>query len=211
MTAQKKKPALIDFTIDGRQVQAKPNWTILETARYNHIHIPTLCFHPAIKPWGSCRLCVVETHYGKRGQIVPSCLTKPVPELEVLTNSERVRNVRSWVLEMLLAACPGSREIRELAAQHGVTSTRFHIADPEEECLRCGRCVAVCSEVVGVQALTFGSRGVKKQLETPHRIPNNACIGCGCCVSVCPTGALQARLDTVRGDLSRRTGHGFAH
>ncbi len=52
---------------------------------------------------------------------------------------------------------------------------------------------------------------MKKQLETPYRIPNNACIGCGCCVSVCPTGALQDRLDTVRGDLSRRTGHGFAH
>jgi NADH dehydrogenase/NADH:ubiquinone oxidoreductase subunit G len=211
MTPKKKNPGLIDFTIDGRKVQAKPDWTILETAQFNHIHIPTLCFHPAIKPWGSCRLCVVETRYGKRAQIAPSCLTKPVRELEVLTDSPRVRNVRKWVLEMLLAECPGSREIRDLAAQHGVTSTRFRIDDPHEECLRCGRCVAVCSEVVGVQALTFGSRGVKKQLETPYRIPNSACIGCGCCVSVCPTGALQARLDTVRGDLSRRTGHGFAH
>lgn len=211
MTAKKKRSGLIDFTIDGRKVQAKPDWTILETARFNHIHIPTLCFHPAIKPWGSCRLCVVETRHGNRGQIAPSCLTKPVNELEVFTASERVRNVRSWVLEMLLAECPGSREIKDLAGRYGVTSTRFHIADAKEECLRCGRCVAVCSEVVGVQALTFGSRGVKKQLETPYRIPNSACIGCGCCVSVCPTGALQARLDTVRGDLSRRTGHGFAH
>ena len=66
-------------------------------------------------------------------------------------------------------------------------------------------------EVVGVQALTFGSRGVNKQVATPYMIPNDACIGCGSCVSVCPTGALQARLDKVRGDLSRRTGHGFAH
>jgi NADH dehydrogenase/NADH:ubiquinone oxidoreductase subunit G len=211
MTPKKQKPEIIDFTIDGRKVQAKPDWTILETARLNHIHIPTLCFHPAIKPWGSCRLCVVETRYGKRGRIEPSCLTRPVHELEVFTDSERVQNVRRWVLEMLLAECPASREIKDLAAQYGVTSTRFEITDPTEECLRCGRCVAVCHEVVGVQALTFGSRGVKKKLETPYRIPNNACIGCGCCVSVCPTGALQDRLDTVRGDLSRRTGHGFAH
>jgi len=202
---------VINFTIDGQPVQAKPGWTILETARQYHIQIPTLCYHPAVKPWGSCRLCVVEARYGKRGKILPSCLTPPIEELEVLTNSKRVLNVRRWVLEMLLADCPASREIKKLAAAHGVTATRFAITDPEEECLRCGLCVAVCSEVVGVQALTFGSRGVKKVLETPYRVPNNACIGCGCCVSVCPTGTLQKRLDTVRGDLSRRTGHGFAH
>jgi bidirectional [NiFe] hydrogenase diaphorase subunit len=211
MTPKRQNPEMIKFTIDGRKVQAKPDWTILETARLNHIHIPTLCFHPALTPWGSCRLCVVELREGKRGKIAPSCLTRPAPGLEVFTDSARVQNVRRWVLEMLLAECPASREIKDLAARYGVTSTRFEITDPLEECLRCGRCVAVCHEVVGVQALTFGSRGVKKKLETPYRIPNNACIGCGCCVSVCPTGALQDRLDTVRGDLSRRTGHGFAH
>jgi NADH dehydrogenase/NADH:ubiquinone oxidoreductase subunit G len=205
------KDGLINFSIDGLPVQAKSGWTILETARHHHIHIPTLCFHPAVKPWGACRLCVVEVGYGKRGKVMPSCLNPPIEELEVFTDSERVRNVRRWVLEMLLAECPASREIKKLAAEYGVTSTRFTITDPEEECLRCGLCVAVCNEVVGVQALTFGSRGVKKQLETPYRVPNNACVGCGCCVSVCPTGALQARLDTVRGDLARRTGRGFAH
>jgi bidirectional [NiFe] hydrogenase diaphorase subunit len=202
---------VINFTIDGQPVQARAGWTILETARHYHIHIPTLCYHPAVLPWGSCRLCVVEVRYGKRGKVMPSCLSPPIEELEVFTNSERVLNVRRWVLEMLLADCPASLEIKKLAAENGVTSTRFAITNPDEECLRCGRCVAVCNEVVGIQALTFGSRGVKKVLETPYRVPNNACIGCGCCVSVCPTGALQKRLDTVRGDLSRRTGHGYAH
>ncbi len=212
MSARKTKPTIfINFTIDGQPVQSRPGWTILETARHYRIHIPTLCFHPAVKPWGSCRLCVVEMRYGKRGKVTPSCLTHPVHELEVFTSSERVINVRRWVLEMLLAQCPASPEIQKLAGEYGVASTRFTITDPEEECLRCGLCVAVCNEVVGVQALTFGSRGVKKQLETPYRVPNNACVGCGCCVSVCPTGALQARLDTVRGDLARRTGRGFAH
>ncbi|HLD47862.1 MAG TPA: 2Fe-2S iron-sulfur cluster-binding protein [Desulfobaccales bacterium] len=210
-STENPQDGVINFFIDGQPVQAKRGWTILETARHHHIHIPTLCSHPAVTPWGSCRLCVVETRYGKRVQVIPSCLNPPVAELEVFTQSERVQNVRRWVLEMLLAQCPASREIKKLAAEHNVTSTRFAVTDPDEECLRCGLCVAVCNEVVGVRALTFGSRGVKKVLETPYRVPNNACIGCGCCVSVCPTGALQKRLDTVRGDLSRRTGHGFAH
>lgn len=208
---KRQKSGLIDFTIDGQEVQAQEDWTILETARHYRIHIPTLCFHPAVYPWGSCRLCVVETRQKGSVSILPSCLTRPVAGLEVRTDSERVQNVRHWVLEMLLAECPASQEIKDLAARHGVTSTRFAIHDPNEECLKCGLCVAVCNEVVGVQALTFGSRGVKKRLETPYRVPNNMCIGCGCCVSVCPTGALQARLDTVRGDISRRTGRGFAH
>jgi len=62
---------VINFFIDGQPVQAKPGWTILETARHYRIHIPTLCYHPAVKPWGSCRLCVVETRYGKRERVIP--------------------------------------------------------------------------------------------------------------------------------------------
>ena len=62
----------------------------------------------------------------------------------MFTNSERVQNVRRWILEMLLAECPASREIRNLAAEYGVTSTRFTIETPKEECLRCGLCIAVC-------------------------------------------------------------------
>jgi NADH dehydrogenase/NADH:ubiquinone oxidoreductase subunit G len=211
MSAKKKTDGLIDFTINGQRVQAKEGWSILETARHHHIPIPTLCYHPAVHPWGSCRLCVVEIRENGQSNVTASCLAKPTAGMEVLTQSERVENVRRWVLEMLLAECPASQEIKDLAAGYGVTSTRFAIPDPLEDCLKCGRCVAVCHEVVGVRALTFGSRGVKKKLETPYRIPNNMCIGCGCCVSVCPTGALQARLDTVRGDIARRTGHSFAH
>jgi hypothetical protein len=123
MNARKKpQKDMINFSIDGQPVQAKPGWTILETARHYHIHIPTLCFHPAVLPWGSCRLCVVETRYGKRGRVIPSCLNPPVHELEVFTHSERVQNVRRWVLEMLLAECPASREIKKLAAEYGVTA-----------------------------------------------------------------------------------------
>jgi bidirectional [NiFe] hydrogenase diaphorase subunit len=206
-----KADDFINFTIDGQPVQARPGWTILETARQYHIHIPTLCYHPAVRPWGGCRLCVVEMGYGKRSKVTVSCLNPPIEELEVFTHSERVRNVRRWVLEMLLADCPASKEIRDLAREYGVTSTRFTVTNPEEECLRCGLCIAVCTEVVGVQALTFGSRGVSKQLDTPYRVPNNACVSCGCCVTVCPTGAMSHRLDKVRGDISRRTGRGYAH
>jgi NADH dehydrogenase/NADH:ubiquinone oxidoreductase subunit G len=201
----------IRFTIDGKEVEAMEGWTVLDTARQNGVHIPTLCFHEAVKTSGACRLCVVEAKQGGGSKVVISCMYPPSEGLEVLTRSERVMNVRRWILEMLLAECPASKEIRALAEEYGVKKTRFKIENPEEQCLLCGLCVRACEEVVGVRAISFGSRGVTKKINTPYMIPNKACIACGSCVTICPTGAMQARLDAVRGDVSERTGKGFAH
>ncbi len=201
----------IHFTIDGKEVEAEEGWTVLDTARHYRIPIPTLCHHEAVKPSGACRLCVVEAKQGDWSKVVISCMYPPWEGVEIQTRSERVVNVRRWILEMLLAECPAAEEIRELAAEYGVPGTRFKEEDPEERCFLCGLCVRVCEEVVGVRAISFGSRGVHKQIATPYMIPNQACIACGSCVTVCPTGAMEARLEKVRGDVAERTGHGFAH
>jgi bidirectional [NiFe] hydrogenase diaphorase subunit len=206
--SQKRK---IRFILDGNEVEAMEGWTVLDTARQNGVHIPTLCFHEAVKTSGACRLCVVEVKQGGWSKIVISCMYPPTEGLEVLTRSERVMNVRRWILEMLLAECPASKEIRVLAEEYGVKRTRFEIKNPEEQCLLCGLCVRACEEVVGVRAISFGSRGVTKKITTPYMIPNKSCIACGSCVTICPTGAMQARLDAVRGAVSERTGKGFAH
>jgi bidirectional [NiFe] hydrogenase diaphorase subunit len=211
MSKSRKKVDLIGFKIDGRDVQAKEGWTVLETARHYGIHIPTLCYHEAVTPSGACRLCVVEAREGDRAKVVISCMYPPYEGVEIATNTERVRNVRRWILEMLLAECPASKEIRRLAEEYGVQGTRFRSENPEEQCLLCGLCVKICEEVVGIRAIAFGSRGVSKHITTPYMIPNKACIACGSCVSACPTGAMQARIDKIRGDVSQRTGHGFAH
>ena len=211
MNEKNKNNGMISFKIDDQEVKAKKGWTVLETARHYGIHIPTLCFHEALKSNGACRLCVVEAREGERSSIVISCAYPVKENIEILTDTERVKNVRRWILEMLLAECPGSGEIAKLALEYGVKGTRFKIEDPEEQCILCGLCVRVCEEIVGVRAISFGSRGIRKHIATPYMIPNKACIACGSCVSVCPTGAMQARLDKVRGDVSQRTGHGFAH
>jgi len=209
--APESKDARIHFTINGQPVEAEEGWTVLDTARKYGIHIPTLCYHEAVEPSGACRLCVVEAREGKWSKVVVSCMYPPWEGVEILTDSPRVQNVRRWVLEMLLAECPASQAIKDLAAEYGVTSTRFTIKDPDQECMLCGLCVRVCAEVVGVQAIAFGSRGTSKQIATPYMVPNTACISCGSCLTVCPTGAMQTRFDAIRGDISQRTGHGHAH
>jgi len=217
-SAKKKKSepsrdtaGFIAFTIDGQQVKAMEGWTILDTARHYGFHIPTLCYHEALKPVGACRLCMVEARQNGSQRLVASCFSYPQEGMEILLNSERVQKGRRWLMEMLLAAVPNSPEIKKMAREFGVASTRFTVEDPLEECLRCGLCIRVCEEIVGARAISFGSRGVTKHVATPYMVPNDACVSCGSCVAVCPTLAAQTRLDKFRGDIAQRTGHGYAH
>ena len=207
----KAKAGFISFTLNCQPVESRKEWTILDTARHYGFYIPTLCFHEALEPVGACRLCMVEVRQNGLQRLVASCFSHPQEGMEVILDSERVQNGRRWIMEMLLAACPASPEIKKMAREFGVAATRFTAEDPMEECLRCGLCIRVCEEIVGAKAIAFGSRGVTKHVATPYMVPNEACVSCGSCVAVCPTLAAQTRLDKFRGDLAQRIGHGHAH
>ena len=190
---------MIEFEINDKKVKAEEGWTVLETALQYGIHIPTLCHHEAVEPAGSCRLCVVELKEGDWSKVVISCMYPAQKGLKVYTDSPKVKNVRRWVLEMLLAECPASPELRKLAAEYGVDSTRFKIDQPEEDCMLCGLCVRVCKEVVGLSAISTVGRGVHKNVGAPYLVPSDTCVACGSCVTVCPTGAMARRFDSIRG------------
>ena len=191
---------MITFRINDKEVQARSGWTVLETAREHGIEIPTLCYHPSVAPSGACRLCMVELREGDWSKLVASCIYPVAEGISVYTDTERVHNVRRWILEMLLAACPASPEISALAEKYGVKSTRFAIHNPEETCVVCGLCSRVCEEVVGLSAIATVDRGVYKKVGAPFSRPTDICVACGSCVTICPTGAMQAIFDTVRGE-----------
>jgi NADH dehydrogenase/NADH:ubiquinone oxidoreductase subunit G len=190
---------MIAFHIDDQKVEAAAGWTVLETARHHGIYIPTLCHHEAVEPSGACRLCVVERQEGDWSKVVISCMYPVEEGMHIYTDTPRVNNVRRWIMEMLLAECPASREIKDLAARLGVGQSRFEAHNPEEDCMLCGLCTRVCAEVVGVSAISTIGRGVNKAIGAPYLQPADACVACGSCVTVCPTGAMRRRFDEVRG------------
>ena len=190
---------MLSLTIDGKKVEAEAGWTLLDTARQYGIEIPTLCYHEAVEPFGACRLCVVELRQGNASRLVASCVYPAEEGLEVHTASEKVNNVRRWILEMLMSECPASQEIKEMAALYGVKTTRFEVKDPEQECILCGLCVRACAQVVGANAISTVGRGAQKEIGSPYLVPGDACVACGTCVTVCPTGAMRARFERVRG------------
>lgn len=181
---------MVTFTIDGRTVQAEEGAMVLDVAKENGIYIPSLCAHESVTPYGACRLCIVEVKTASgRERLVTSCLYPVEEGLEVRTNSDRILRNRQMLIELLLARCPESTVIHDMARQLGVNDTDF----PREEhgnCILCALCVRVCQEVVGVSAISLVNRGVEREMALPFCDDPIDCIACGSCAFICPTDAI---------------------
>ncbi len=182
---------MIRFKIDGQEVKAEQEETILEVARRAGIKIPTLCYHPALEPYGACRLCTVEVRWGRRVSLETACTYPAREDIEVETMSEGAVRARRLILEMMLARCPKVPVIQDLAREYGIDKSRFKTEDPDENCILCGLCVRVCNELVGTGAINFSSRGITRVVGPPFLEETDVCVGCGACAIVCPTGAIR--------------------
>ncbi|UEC42308.1 MAG: F(420)H(2) dehydrogenase subunit F [Methanothrix sp.] len=181
--------AKVMLRIDGRDLEADDDKTLLEAAKDAGIIIPTLCHHPALTPIGACRLCSVEIERNGRKKVVTSC-NYPVEEgLVVETSSPDIFSLRSMILELLLARSLGEARIAALAKEYGVSTPRFKLAD--ESCILCGLCTRVCQELVGVSAMSPILRGVERAVDAPYRDFSEDCMACGACALVCPTTAIN--------------------
>jgi bidirectional [NiFe] hydrogenase diaphorase subunit len=182
---------MISLTINDRQVNVTEGRTILEACRENDVPIPTLCYHPALEPYGGCRLCMVEVSSSQRPtRLVAACVYPCEEGLVIRTDTELVKKSRRMTAELLLAGAQASPEIQALAAELGVDSVRFTLPE-ENTCILCGLCVRACKEIVGVSAISLIERGMAKKVSAPFQVASSRCIGCGTCVLICPTGAFK--------------------
>src|SRR4030042_2068581 len=156
---------MIPFMIDGQPVEGKEGGRVLEVALDAGFDIPRLCYHESVKPYGACRLCLVEVVRRGRARMTTAC-TYPVMEgIEVLTRTEKVLRARRIIIELILAMCPGDPLIQTIAKEMGVQGVRFKKED--KDCILCGLCARVCDEVVGAHAIQFASRGAGREMVPP--------------------------------------------
>jgi len=181
---------LIKVIIDGHESFVERDTTILEAARQLGIDIPTLCHHPALQPYGACRLCTVEILRDGRSRLATACNYPIRDEIEVLTASDKVIRGRKMIVELLWARCPEAKVFRELAAQMSIEKPRFEPYEGEL-CYLCGLCVRVCDELVGAKAISLVGRGVDREVATPFYMVSEDCIACGACEFICPTRAIK--------------------
>ncbi|MEN8614455.1 2Fe-2S iron-sulfur cluster-binding protein [Dehalogenimonas sp. THU2] len=190
---------MVKLTINGREFQAEPCDTVLTVATRGGINIPTLCHSESIHDYGACRVCLVEVERRGRKRLVTSCLYPVEEGLKVTTDSDKVKRVRSTVMELLIARCPESIDVKEMAKKLGVTESRFVAEDEKsskDNCVLCGMCARVCSEVVGASAISLVNRGTEREVALPFYDDTGACIACGSCAYICPTGAITL-VDTA--------------
>jgi formate dehydrogenase major subunit/NADH-quinone oxidoreductase subunit G len=205
---------MVNLTIDDKQVTAPKNATIYEAAKINGIKIPILCHDKKLKPFGACRMCLVEVEQMK-GRQIPACTTPVTDGMIIRTSTPDIIKARKLVLELLLLNhpidCPvcdkgGDCDLQNLTYEYKVNANRFSdekfhheidysnplIERDMNRCVLCGKCARICDEIVSFGALTFISRGIETKIGCEFEGALN-CEFCGSCVSVCPVGSLLAR------------------
>ena len=180
---------MINLKLNGLEISVEKGTKLLEAAQFYGFPIPTLCHMEGLSSYGACRLCVVEIGEGPKAKLVTSC-TYPAEEgLVVRTGSSRVVQARKMILELMLASCPQSKKIQDLASAHGVRRQRFR--QEHEECILCGLCARVCKEQMMAGAIGFSGRGEKRTLGSPFDQKSEVCRACGACMYVCPACQLR--------------------
>ena len=179
----------MEMTLNGVKVQVEDEWTILDAAKFYGVNIPTLCYHEGLSPYGACRLCVVEIGKGDKSRLVASCLHPVKDGLNVRTHSKRVVKSRKMLVELLVARCPTSKVLQDLAAHLGVDKVRFK--PKYDDCILCGLCIRMCEEQMDAKAIGFVSRGVKRKITSPFDIKSEKCRTCGACIYICPACQLR--------------------
>lgn len=218
---------VVTLIIDGVEISARDDETILQVARDNGVFIPTLCCLEGLSTWGACRLCLVEVSGSHK--LVAACATRVTQGMEVKTATDRLKAHRQLILELLFSernhvcsvcVANGACELQRLAQQCGVDHVRLPYRYPDlkldlsndlfrldpNRCILCTRCVRVCDEVEGAHTWDVMGRGIDCQVITDLKSPwgqSETCTSCGKCVQVCPTGALSQR-GTATGEVRRR-------
>ncbi len=184
----------IHFNINGKEVTCRRDEMLLDVALRHGIDIPAPCHHFALpEDYGACRLCLVEIEEERWTGVDAAC-TYPVREkcIAVRTDTEEVRRYRQLNLQLLLARCPESESVRDLARSMDVEASRFPgIQRQNSDCILCGLCVNVCENLIGAGAIGFVGRGAERRVAAPFDEPASQCIGCGACAEVCPTNAIK--------------------
>jgi bidirectional [NiFe] hydrogenase diaphorase subunit len=175
----------VTISLNGAKVRATKENTVLDTALAYGVCIPHLCHMPNFSALGGCRLCLVEVFKNGRGKVTTSCTLDVQEGMVVRSDSEKVAKLRKNVAELLVAEAPNSRAVQDIAVRCGVEKVRYPFRN--KDCVLCGRCVRVCSEMWQAKAIGFVCRGKDRHVDFPFGERPSFCKMCQSCIDLCPT------------------------
>ena len=209
---------IVNVKINNKQVSVPEGTSILNAAKKTGVAIPNLCYHPDQELKANCRGCVVEVEGARTLQA--SCATECKEGMIIRTNTNRVRNARKTVIELLLAnhdmnctACKRNNQcsLQEISANLGIRESRFTnvvrkqeidtsssaIERNQNKCIKCGRCIQMCAEVQGLAILDYIGRSGDVEVKPAFGwyLGDVTCVACGQCSVVCPVAAITEKED----------------
>jgi len=205
---------MINIDINGRTLEVEPGTTILQAAQKAGISIPHLCYHNALPPEGSCRMCLVQIEGYPKLEL--ACSTTVKEGMKIQTNSSVVKDARKSVLEFLLAEhppdCPicdkaGECKLQDYYEEYGLFESHYtesksrkpkqielgnNLLLDRERCILCTRCVRFLGNITKTGELGVTERGIKSEIDIypGNPVSNNYS---GNLAEICPVGAITDR------------------
>ncbi len=202
----------VTLTVDGKKLTAPAGTLLIEACKSKGIEVPSFCYYPGLSLCGACRMCLVEIE--KMPKLQTACTTPVAEGMVVLTESDKIKQARKSMLELLLANhpldCPvcdagGECELQDMTFKYGAAESKFiDLKNHREEqqwspvvyfdrprCILCYRCIRVCGEGMDVWALGIQNRG-SSGIIAPNKEDHLQCEECGMCIDICPVGALTS-------------------
>src|ERR1700736_6639474 len=202
----------ITLKIDDRDVTVPPGTLVIEAARRMGIEVPSFCYFPGLSLQAACRMCLVEVE--KAPKLQTACTLVAMNGMVVRSDTEQVHQARKAMLEFLLTNhpldCPvcdkgGECELQDMTFRYGMGESRFleqkqHVDEQQwspvvfydkPRCILCYRCIRICDEGMGVNALGVINRGSISEI-APNHFDHLECDECGACIDICPVGALTS-------------------
>ncbi|HWQ08386.1 MAG TPA: 2Fe-2S iron-sulfur cluster-binding protein, partial [Holophaga sp.] len=200
--------------INDQVITVEPGTLLLDACKQVGIDIPHYCYHPALRPVATCRMCMVEIKGSPK--LATSCTTTAAEGMEVRTDSALVADARAGIMEFLLMNhpldCPicdqaGECRLQDYSFRYGSGDSRMvepkrrypyedlgaRIVLDKNRCIHCTRCVRFTQEVSGGSELVMVNRGASLEVTTyvGKTLDQNPLAGN--VVDLCPVGALTSR------------------
>lgn len=197
--------------INNKEILANEGERILDIARRENIHIPSLCYHCDLTAHESCRLCMVEVEGDKNLKAACSLVAKP--GMKILTDTQTTKKALKINLELLFAQHEGCcencgrvekcklHEYSQLCSADGKKHNnrkkklpKFQFGSAivldQSKCINCQNCTDMCSKQTKDGFVTLKQHGESFEI-FPSDKKDHDCIYCGQCVVHCPVNALS--------------------